>query len=181
MRAIDLVIGIGWVVFWLGWIAAAFRVKSGRTRWRYSVGVRLVIIAMVLLLERVRAFRRPLSHDPALAGIGLGLFLVGMAVAIWARVHLGRNWGMPMSEKADPELVTTGPYRWVRNPIYSGLLLAVIGTAIAVDAEWLVVVLGVGAYFVYSAFMEQRLMAQQFPDTYPAYRSSTKMLIPFVF
>jgi protein-S-isoprenylcysteine O-methyltransferase Ste14 len=56
-----------------------------------------------------------------------------------------------------------------------------IGTAIAVSVEWLMVVLVLGGYFVYSAFMEQRLMAQQFPDTYAAYRSSTKMLIPFVF
>jgi protein-S-isoprenylcysteine O-methyltransferase Ste14 len=181
MRAIDFVIGIGWVVFWLGWMAAASRAKSGRTRWGYSVGVRLVMVVLILLLERVRAFRRPAPHDPALAGIGLGLFLVGLAVAIWARVHLGRNWGMPMSEKADPELVTSGPYRWIRNPIYSGLILAMIGTAIAVSVEWLVVVLVLGGYFVYSAVMEQRLMAQQFPDTYPAYRSSTKMLIPFVF
>ena len=81
---------------------------------------------------------------PVLAWIGLALFLAGLAVAIWARVHLGRNWGMPMSEKADAELVTTGPYRWIRNPIYSGLILAMIGTALAVSAEWLLVVVVLG-------------------------------------
>jgi protein-S-isoprenylcysteine O-methyltransferase Ste14 len=181
MRAIDVVIGAGWVVFWLGWIAAAGGAKSGRTRWGRFAVVRVVIIVLFVTLERVRAFRRPATHDPALAAIGLGLFVVGLAVAIWARVHLGRNWGMPMSEKNDPELVTTGPYRWIRNPIYSGLILAMTGTAVAVSLQWLVVVITLGAYFVYSAVVEQRLMAEQFPDAYPAYRNSTKMLIPFVF
>lgn len=86
-----------------------------------------------------------------------------------------------MSEKDDPQLVTTGPYRWIRNPIYSGLILAMTGTALAVSLQWLLVVTVVGAYFVYSAFAEQRYMAEQFSDTYPAYRRATKMLIPFVF
>ena len=86
-----------------------------------------------------------------------------------------------MTEKADPELVTTGPYRWIRNPIYSGLILALIGTALAISIQLLVVVVLVGGYFVYSAVMESRYMAEQFPDTYPAYRRSTKMLVPFVF
>jgi protein-S-isoprenylcysteine O-methyltransferase Ste14 len=181
MNDIDLIIGAGWVVFSLGWLAAAAGVKSGRSRWGRFLGGRLVIVALIIVLERSRGFRHPAPPDPALAGIGLVIFLMGLAVAIWARVHLGRNWGMPMSEKVDPELVTTGPYRWVRNPIYSGLIAAMIGTAVAVNMAWLVVVLALAGFFVYSGVMEQRLMAQQFPDTYPAYRSSTKMLIPFVF
>jgi protein-S-isoprenylcysteine O-methyltransferase Ste14 len=181
MRAIDIVIGVGWVVFWLGWLAAAFRVKSGRSRWGQFAGARIAIVVLVVLLARLHVFHRPASHNPVLDGVGLGLFVVGLAVAVWARVNLGRNWGMPMSEKDDPELVTTGPYRWIRNPIYSGLILAMIGTAIAVNVAWLAVAVVLGAYFVYSAVMEQRLMADQFPGTYPAYRNSTKMLIPFVF
>jgi protein-S-isoprenylcysteine O-methyltransferase Ste14 len=86
-----------------------------------------------------------------------------------------------MAEKDDPDLVTTGPYRWIRNPIYSGIILAGIGTAIGVAPQWLVVVAVIGSYFVYSAVMEQRYMSSRFPDTYPAYRDSTKMLIPYVF
>jgi protein-S-isoprenylcysteine O-methyltransferase Ste14 len=113
--------------------------------------------------------------------IGLVIFLLGLALAVWARAYLGRNWGMPMSEKADPELVTTGPYSTVRHPIYSGIILAMIGTTVAVSWYWLVAVVLLGAYFIYSAVMEERYMAGRFPDAYPKYKQSTKMLIPFIF
>ena len=88
---------------------------------------------------------------------------------------------MPMTQKVDPELVTTGPYRSVRHPIYSGIILAMIGTTIAVSLYWVVAVVVVGGYFVYSAVTEERLMAASFPNSYPAYKRSTKMLIPFIF
>ena len=86
-----------------------------------------------------------------------------------------------MSEKADPELVTTGPYSAVRHPIYSGIILAMAGTAVAVSWYWLVAVVLLGGYFIYSAVMEERYLAERFPDAYPRYKQSTKMLIPFVF
>jgi protein-S-isoprenylcysteine O-methyltransferase Ste14 len=85
-----------------------------------------------------------------------------------------------MTHKADPDLVTTGPYRTVRHPIYSGILLAVIGTGVAVSVYWLVLAALLGGYFVYSAVMEERYLAERFPDTYPEYKRTTKMLIPFV-
>jgi protein-S-isoprenylcysteine O-methyltransferase Ste14 len=88
---------------------------------------------------------------------------------------------MPMSQKVDPELVTTGPYRKVRHPIYSGIILAMIGTTIAVSLFWLVAVIVTGAYFIVSATVEERYMAERFPDSYPEYKRSTKMLIPFIF
>ena len=116
-----------------------------------------------------------------LQGIGLALFVIGLALAIWARLYLGKNWGMPMSEKVDPELVTTGPYRLIRHPIYAGIILAMIGTAIAVSLYWLAAVVVIGSYFTYSAFVEERIMARTFPDSYPAYKRSSKRLIPFVF
>jgi len=106
--------------------------------------------------------------------------VLGLALAVWARIYIGRNWGMPMSEKADPELVTTGPYSAIRHPIYSGIILAMIGTTLAVSLYWLIAVVLVGAYFLYSATMEERYLTEIFPDAYPRYQQSTKMLIPFV-
>ena len=111
----------------------------------------------------------------------MAIFVLGLALAIWARVYIGRNWGMQMSQKADPELVTTGPYRSIRNQIYSGIILAMIGTTIAASLYWLVAVVLIGAYFTFSAITEERFMASSFPETYPEYKRSTKMLIPFVF
>lgn len=181
MHAIDIAIGVGWLVFWVGWLVAAVGVKSGRAQWRPYAGSRVVVIVAIILLARVHAFRGHDTHDAWLEGIGLAAFVLGLALAVWARVYLGRNWGTPMSQKDSPELVTTGPYRWIRNPIYSGLILAGIGSAVAISPEWFVVVVVVGGFFVYSAFKEQEYMSAQFPHTYPAYRNSTKMLIPYVF
>jgi protein-S-isoprenylcysteine O-methyltransferase Ste14 len=132
-------------------------------------------------LLRVRAVKEhTVTNNPWLQGIGLALFFLGLALAIWARVYLGRNWGMPMSQKVDPELVTTGPYHSIRHPIYSGIVLAMIGTTIAVSLYWLVAVILMGAYFLYSAIVEERSMARLFPESYPEYKRSTKMLIPFI-
>ena len=182
MHVVATVILIVWVVFWIGWIAASVGVKPGRTRWGRFAGIRVALLVIAVLLLRSRAFKgQKLTGDPWLQGIGLAIFVSGLALAVWARVYLGRNWGTPMSEKVDPELVTTGPYRRVRHPIYSGIILAMVGTAVAVSWDWLIAAALLGAYFVYSAFMEERYMAGLFPDAYPEYKNSTKMLVPFVF
>ena len=182
MYVIDIVILVCWAAFWVYWIAASFGVKSGRFGWRRFAGARVVIILIVLLLVRIKVFKgnHGVTGNPWLQGIGLVIYLLGLALAIWARIYLGRNWGMPMTEKKDPELVTTGPYSTVRHPIYSGIILAMIGTTVAVSLYWLVAVILAGAYFLYSATMEERYMAGVFPDTYPRYKQATKMLIPFI-
>jgi protein-S-isoprenylcysteine O-methyltransferase Ste14 len=130
----------------------------------------------------LRAFRANslAVHSPALETVGLILFLSGLALAVWARIYLGRNWGMPMTQKDEPELVTSGPYRLVRHPIYSGILVAVLGTSLATDLYWLIAFAVMAAYFVYSSKVEERLLTASFPATYPSYRTKTKMLIPFV-
>ena len=183
MHAVAVVILVLWIVFWIYWLAAAASgVRSGRTRWGRVAAVRAALVLLALLLIRTRAFKggQTITKDPWLQAVGLVVFLSGLALAIWARRYLGRNWGMPMTEKVDPELVTSGPYGRVRHPIYSGIILAMIGTAIAVSWYWVLAVILLGAYFVYSAVNEERYMAGLFPDTYPAYKRSTKMLVPFV-
>jgi len=185
MRVTDVVISSLWVVFWIYWLAAAIGTKSARSlSGRHAgVGARVAVVVLILLVLRTNVLQDHnigVVDNPLLQGIGLGVFVLGLAVAVWARQYLGRNWGTPMSEKVDPELVTAGPYRFVRHPIYSGLILAMIGTALAIGIYWLVAGALVAAYFVYSASVEERTMARLFPATYPAYKRSTKMLIPFL-
>jgi len=182
MRAVELVFAVGWAAFWLYWLVAAFSMKRGRVPWSRELRIRAVIAVVVILLIRVGAFRgHGLNADAWRAGVGLVLFALGLGLAVWARIHIGRNWGTPMTQKETPELVTSGPYRLVRHPIYSGILAAGAGTAVALSWVWLTAVALAGVYFLYSATVEERYMAEQFPDRYPAYKHSTKMLVPFVF
>lgn len=181
MHVVGAIIFACWIAFWVYWLAASVGVKAGQTQWTRFAGVRLGLILVVLILVRAGLLRgHAVISDAWPRAIGLSLFFLGLALAVWARVCLGRNWGMPMSRKADPELVTTGPYRSVRHPIYSGVILAMIGTAIAVNLYWLIVAVLIAAYFGYSAIMEERFMADRFPDSYPAYQRATKMLIPYI-
>jgi protein-S-isoprenylcysteine O-methyltransferase Ste14 len=86
-----------------------------------------------------------------------------------------------MTQKDEPELVTSGPYRLVRHPIYSGILLAGAGTAVALSWFWLVVLVLPAVYFVYAATVEERYLTEQFPVAYPEYKRHSKMLVPYVF
>jgi protein-S-isoprenylcysteine O-methyltransferase Ste14 len=183
MHAIGYVIYGLWVVFWLAWLAAASTAKrASRSRVRQFLGLRVALLVVLVVLSRSGVFKghRAVVSNPILQGVGMGLFLIGLGLAVWARVYLGRNWGTPMSEKVDAELVTTGPYRFIRNPIYSGLILAAVGTAVAVSWYWLVAVVFMGGYFIYSATVEARTMERLFPNDYPAYKRSTKVLVPFI-
>jgi protein-S-isoprenylcysteine O-methyltransferase Ste14 len=181
MRTLELVFAVGWVAFWTYWLVAAFSMKRGHVSWSRDLRVRAVIVVLVILLLRVGAFRGGgINSNPWRAALGLLLFALGLGFAIWARRHIGRNWGTPMSHKDEPELVTSGPYRMVRHPIYSGILLAGVGSAVALSWLLLIAFALVGIYFVYSATVEERYLIEQFPDTYPNYRRSTKMLVPFI-
>jgi protein-S-isoprenylcysteine O-methyltransferase Ste14 len=172
------VVFILWGVFWLYWLIAAIGAKQGLRTSRARAPGLVIIVGFVLL----RAFSSSTLavHSPVVKALGVVLLVSGLGLAVWARIYLGRNWGMPMTEKAEPELVTSGPYRYVRHPIYSGLLLAFLGTALATNLYWLIGLAVIGTYFVYSATVEERILTSSFPKDYPSYRARTKMLIPFV-
>src|SRR5579871_244638 len=112
------VVGIGWLLFFSYWWISAIGVKKNvrRRSWRREVGVRLVLIGAIIAIARVPGSREYFRKQtpPAINSIesvaGLACCLAGFAFAVWARRHLGRNWGMPMSFKQGHELVTTGPY-----------------------------------------------------------------------
>ncbi|HSC02002.1 MAG TPA: isoprenylcysteine carboxylmethyltransferase family protein [Solirubrobacteraceae bacterium] len=179
MHALRIAIAITWAAFWIYWLGSAFTAKKSIAGGR-RMPLRAATAVAVLVL--VRAFRSGslAIHSPVLGAIGAVVFASGLLLALWARVHLGRNWGMPMTQRAEPELVTSGPYRFVRHPIYSGLLLGLVGTALATDLLGLIIAVILGAYFYYSASVEEKNLVATFPTAYPAYRTATKMLIPFV-
>jgi protein-S-isoprenylcysteine O-methyltransferase Ste14 len=181
VRAVEIVFAVGWGTFWLYWLVAAFSMKRGRVPWSRELRIRALIVIILVTLIRIGVFRgHGLNTAPWRAAIGIVLFALGLGFAIWARVHIGRNWGTPMTQKEEPELVTSGPYHLIRHPIYSGILVAGLGTAVALSWLWLIAVGLAGVYFLYSATVEERYLTEQFPDTYPAYKRSTKMLVPFV-
>jgi protein-S-isoprenylcysteine O-methyltransferase Ste14 len=182
VRAVELVFIVGWGVFWLYWLVAAFSMKRGRVQWSRELRIRAVLVVLVIVLVRLGVFRgHGVDSDPWRAAVGLVLFALGLGFAVWARVHIARNWGTPMTRKDEPELVTSGPYGLVRHPIYSGILVAGLGTAVALSWVWLAAVVLAGVYFIYSATVEERYLTDQFPDEYPAYKRSSKMLVPYVF
>jgi len=182
-------IGLFWLVFIGCWLIAALGAKKSLRRgiWlKGALGRVLVLFAALYFLRHAHGAAHPWSFiasgpgNPLIRTFGVVLCAAGIAFAFWARWNIGRNWGAPMSMRVDPELVTTGPYQYVRHPIYTGILTAQLGSALAGGTWWLVVFGMSAAYFVYSAIVEEKLMRDQFPGGYPDYQRRTKMLVPFL-
>jgi protein-S-isoprenylcysteine O-methyltransferase Ste14 len=191
MRVYNLPIIASWLVLIAYWVLSASRAKrSVRASWpwRREIGLRVAVFALVLValhfLRAHREFRTDLRNTINTSLIwgflGAALCASGATLAVWARACLGTNWGMPMAEKARPELVMDGPYACIRHPIYAGLILAILGSAIGQNVLWAIPLIFVVPYFVYSSRQEEKLLTGQFPRQYTVYIKRTKMLIPFV-
>jgi protein-S-isoprenylcysteine O-methyltransferase Ste14 len=185
--AIDIISGC-WLVFVAIWVIGALSTK--RTVYRETHAQRLrywvwLAIACFLLMYG-RRFPYPFNlrivpHVTPTAWAAAVLCIIGLAFAFWARVTLGRNWSGLVTLKEGHELIERGPYRFVRHPIYTGILTMFFATALAVGH-----LAGFAATFlIFVSFWiklrdEEQLMLQQFPDRYAAYRQRTKRIIPFV-
>jgi protein-S-isoprenylcysteine O-methyltransferase Ste14 len=180
MHALRIAVGITWAAFWVGWLAAAFTAKGSVGGNWGRLGPRGIAAIAVLILIRVNHAGGLEVHSIVVGLIGTVVFAAGLAVAIWARVILGRNWGMPTSQRIEPELITAGPYAVVRHPIYTGILLGIVGTGLVINFIGLGIAVVLTAYFVWAARIEERNLTATFPSASPAYRASTKMLIPFL-
>jgi protein-S-isoprenylcysteine O-methyltransferase Ste14 len=109
------------------------------------------------------------------------LLAAGLGFAVWARVHLGRNWSGTVSVKEDHELIRSGPYAYVRHPIYTGILAAVLGTAIASGTvRALIGLVIIAAALVRKSHIEERFMRETFPGQYERYSAEVPALIPFL-
>lgn len=112
--------------------------------------------------------------------LGVFLCILGVCLAIKARIQLGKGWGMPMTQHQSPILVTTGPYRIVRHPTYAGLCLAMLGSMFTPGALLFLWYLILILYFIYSAIQEEKFLSRQFPNEYAEYKRKTKMIVPFI-
>jgi protein-S-isoprenylcysteine O-methyltransferase Ste14 len=177
---------------WLMW-ALYWRIQSHGVKaniWAESIPSRLmhvvptVIAALLLLLPALPVLgldRRFLPWPLAMFWIGFVLAVAGLSFTVLARRHLATNWSGEVTLKADHELITSGPYAWVRHPIYTGLLLGFIGSAVALG-EWrgIVAVVLVGSALWRKLRMEERGMRQLFGQRYVDYEQRVPALIPFV-
>ena len=112
---------------------------------------------------------------------GVAILAAGLGFSVWARLVLGRNWSSTVTVKQDHELIRTGPYRFVRHPIYTGILFGFVGTAIALgQVRGLISVALVLFAFLRKLRLEERWMTETFGEGYADYRRKVKALIPFV-
>jgi protein-S-isoprenylcysteine O-methyltransferase Ste14 len=177
-----------WLAWALVWLFAAFGTK--RMQRREPLGSRLAyvltgVIGGVLIAARQLPWAElmnlrlwPRSALPY--WLGLALLYGGLAFAVWARVHLGRNWSGSVTVKEGHELIRTGPYGYVRHPIYTGILAGVLGTAICsgtLRAACGLVIISVA--LLLKARTEERFMRETFPGQYDKYREQVPALIPF--
>jgi len=185
---IDQVVLFLWMPVFLLWAitsSASKRTVQSRSEGEAHAAIWVVWIAWFLLFGH--GFRRPplaahfIDVTPTTVGIGLTLTAVGLAFCVWARVCIGRNWSARIELKQGHQLVRKGPYAIVRHPIYSGFMLATLGTALAF-AEWsgLLAFALIVVAWGYKARLEESAMIEQFGSEYEEYRRRVKALIPFV-
>lgn len=178
--------GALWLAWFLCWGGMALFAKPDRMREPLTADLPVLLgsLLTVTALFTPRAMPgwtmvRLLPVVPALDWAGLIAQAVGMVFAVWARLALGRNWSGRVTLKEDHQLVITGPYRWVRHPIYTGLLLGLLGLLELSARVWCLAALALfGAGFVQRVGREERLMVAEFGDAYRAYQARTRALVP---
>ncbi len=177
-----------WILAGIVWAVAALNTKQ--TRRREHAGTRILQIAIMVLafgLVFETSFRPGplnalfLTPTPGIEWTGVALTAAGIGLAILARVILGRNWSGTVTLKEDHKLIRSGPYAVVRHPIYTGLLLAMLGAAISCGRVGALLGVVVGAVgWRLKSLIEERFMETQFGEQYADYKRHVKALIPFV-
>jgi protein-S-isoprenylcysteine O-methyltransferase Ste14 len=175
-----------WLIFGIYWFLSGIRTKAAKTRelsaWRF---LRLFILAATFSLLFGKWTRigflgwRFVPVKPFIFETGLVLALAGISLALWARLHLGKNWSDKVILKVDHELIRSGPYAYFRHPIYSGVLLGILGTGLVVG-EWRCVLAFCILLANYSikAKREDHILAAQFGDAFQEHKRQAGFLLP---
>jgi protein-S-isoprenylcysteine O-methyltransferase Ste14 len=178
-----------WIILVTVWVIGAFMTRqtvrqqtSNSRLWQMGI----VLLGMWLLFGQRTGFawldQPAFPMTTAVAIAGLATTLAGVAFAIWARVTLGANWSGVITVKEGHTLVRRGPYRIVRHPIYTGLLVAVAGTALTYGLIRGILALPIVAFGLWlKTLTEERFMVQQFGEQYLCYKHEVRALVPFLF
>jgi protein-S-isoprenylcysteine O-methyltransferase Ste14 len=178
--------GYLWSGFFVIWLIWAISSKPTHTRESFQSRIPYLVFT-------VAAFYAMFSHDvafgwmrlgilprdPWIADLGIAITAAGLLFAVWARAYLGGNWSGAVTVKVGHQLIRTGPYRWVRHPIYSGMVLAMIGTAI--NRGELRGVIGAALLwigFTVKSRIEEQFMTVTFGQEYQEYRRTTGGIVP---
>lgn len=183
-------IGIAWAIFLLYWLISSFTAKKIVKGERGAGIARRVLIGVAAYVLLIHAddprlgvlAERFLPYARWVVWLGVALTFAGVFFAIWARVHIGKYWSATVALKAEHQLIRTGPYARIRHPIYTGILLALCGSAIAVGryaAILAVVVYAVAFWF--KARKEEALLAGEFGPAFEEHRRNTGFFLPKLF
>jgi protein-S-isoprenylcysteine O-methyltransferase len=171
-----------WVVFFTYWwwtsrsaaSAETIRQSGGNVGWLVANGVLFAILARWGYHLR--------AGESILRPAGTAMAVGGAALAAWARHTLGRNWSKDVAIVARQQIISTGAYRYLRHPIYTGFLLMALGTALFVETIGVFLLVSLlAAFLVVKGRQEETLLASAYPREYPEYRRRTAALVPFVY
>jgi protein-S-isoprenylcysteine O-methyltransferase len=182
---VNTVSDLAWGAFALVWIVGSFANKKtlrGMPAGALILHVALLAVAFDLLLVgwiRRAIGPRLLPESEWLDLAASAMQVIGLGFAIWARLHIGRNWSGTVELKEGHALVRSGPYALVRHPIYTGLLLAVLGKAVEhADLAGLMAFALLAFEWKRKSLLEERVMVERFGAEYEEYRREVKGLVP---
>jgi protein-S-isoprenylcysteine O-methyltransferase Ste14 len=185
MTICQQIVAACWAVLLVVWfvLAIALGQRSGHhssRAWLLRLAVVAILIVAAYLLSRGRPPLVLVEPTQGVALAGALLCVAGVGFALWARVTMGRHWAVPIAERGESDLVSTGPFAYVRHPTYAGVIAMLIGSALNVPGSYAEVLTAILTLIVL-ARKDDRDMSRRLPGVYPAYMQRTKRFVPFVF
>jgi protein-S-isoprenylcysteine O-methyltransferase Ste14 len=181
---------ISWLIVILYWLISAIGSKKAKSQEKFTIQFLyywLPLIVAILLLGPGEWFGHSLirenfvSHTDFVGAIGLVFCFTGALIACWSKYLLGKNWSLSVQRKEEHELIQHGIYKFIRHPIYTGLLLLFLGNTIIVgDYRGIIALLIVFVSFWMKLLKEEKLLEETFGKEYVDYKKNTKALFPHV-
>jgi protein-S-isoprenylcysteine O-methyltransferase Ste14 len=176
-----------WEAWWIYWLLAAL--FAARSKYFEGWGLRIQhlvpLFAGLFLIFHSRDYsliHGRLYENNGVAHVGNLVTAVGLLFAVWARVHLGKYWSGMVTLKEGHRLIRRGPYRIVRHPIYTGMLLGALGSALtAATGDGLVGFVVMTACLVVKSRREEKLLTSEFGDEYRQFQREVAALVPLIY